>query len=133
MTEFNDRAIAEFRGYSGRGDAGGFGTNLVLIHSIGARSGLERVKPTLSLKDAGRLVIASSAGRPNHPGWYHNLRAHPDITIETLEDAEKVTTIELVGEQYTAAWRRLDADSRAFARHQQSPDRAGFRSSAQHR
>jgi deazaflavin-dependent oxidoreductase (nitroreductase family) len=89
MTEFNDRVIAEFRANSGRVETGGFGTNLVLIHSIGARSGTERVNPALSLKaGAARLVIASSAGRPNNPGWYYNLRAHPDITIETPEGTE---------------------------------------------
>jgi deazaflavin-dependent oxidoreductase (nitroreductase family) len=93
----------------------------MLIHSIGVRSGLERVNPALSLKDAtDRLVIASSAGRPNNPGWYHNLRARPDISIETPEGAEQVTAVELDGEQYTAAWRRFDANSPAFARSQQS-------------
>jgi deazaflavin-dependent oxidoreductase (nitroreductase family) len=121
MTEFNDRVIAEFRANRGRVDTGGFGTKLVLIHSIGARSGIKRVNPALSLKDAaGRLVIASSAGRPDNPGWYHNLRAHPDITIETPEGTEQVTAVELDGEQYDAAWRRFDADSPAFAEYQQS-------------
>ena len=121
MTEFNDRVIAEFRANGGRVDIGGFGTKLVLIHSIGARSGVERVNPALSLKDAtGRLVIASSAGRPDNPAWYHNLRAHPDITIETPEGAEQVTAVELDGEQYDAAWRRFDAESLAFAEYQQS-------------
>jgi deazaflavin-dependent oxidoreductase (nitroreductase family) len=121
MTEFNDRVIAEFRANGGRVETGGFGTNLVLIHSIGARSGTERVNPALSLKDgAARLVIASSAGRPNNPGWYHSLRAHPDITIETPDGTEQVTAVELDGEPYAAAWRRFDAASPAFARYQQS-------------
>lgn len=121
MTEFNDRVIAEFRANGGRVETGGFGTKLVLIHSLGARSRAERVNPALSLKDAtGRLVIASSAGRPDNPGWYHNLRAHPDITIETPQGAEQVTAVELDGEQYDAAWRRFDADSPAFAEYQQS-------------
>jgi deazaflavin-dependent oxidoreductase (nitroreductase family) len=69
---------------------------------------------------ADRLVIASSAGRPNNPGWYHNLRAHADISIETPDGAEQVTAVELDDEQYAAAWRRFDADSPAFARYQQS-------------
>jgi len=69
---------------------------------------------------ADRLVIASAAGRPNNPGWYHNLRAHPDITIETPEGAEQVTAIELDGDQYAAAWTRFDAQSPAFGQYQKS-------------
>jgi deazaflavin-dependent oxidoreductase (nitroreductase family) len=93
----------------------------VLIHSIGARSGAERLNPALSVKEtADRLVIASAAGRPNNPGWYHNLRAHPDITIETPEGAEQVTAIELDGDQYAAAWTRFDAQSPAFGQYQKS-------------
>ena len=121
MTEFNDRVIAEFRTNGGCVDTGGFGTKLVLIHSVGARTGAERVNPALSLKGAtDRLVIASSAGKPDNPGWYHNLRAHPDITIETPEGVEQVTAVELDGEQYTEAWRRFDADSPIFAQYQES-------------
>lgn len=119
MTEFNERIIAEFRANGGRVDTNGFGTGLVLIHSTGARSGAERVNPALSLKDGqDRLVIASSAGRPVNPGWYHNLRAHPDITIETPDGTEQVTAVELDGDQYATAWRRFDASSPAFARYQ---------------
>jgi hypothetical protein len=45
MTDSNDLVINEFRAHGGRVDIGGFGTNLVLIHSLGARSGVERVHP----------------------------------------------------------------------------------------
>jgi deazaflavin-dependent oxidoreductase (nitroreductase family) len=120
MTQFNDRIIAEFRAHGGRVETNGFGTGLVLIHSTGARSGTERVNPALSLKDGNdRLVIASSAGRPTNPGWYHNLRAHPDITIETPEGTEQVTAVELDGDQYAAAWHQFDNFSPAFARYEQ--------------
>jgi deazaflavin-dependent oxidoreductase (nitroreductase family) len=120
MSEFNERVIAEFRANGGRVRTGGFGTNLVLIHSIGARSGAERVNPARSLTDrADRIVIASSAGRLANPGWYHNLRAHPDITIETPDGVQQVTAVGLDAEQYHAAWRQFDALSPAFARYQQ--------------
>ena len=119
MTEFNDRVIKEFRATGGHVTTSGFGDKLVLIHSIGARTGVERVNPALSLKDGDdRLVIASAAGSPTNPGWYHNLRAHPDITIETAAGTKRVTAVELDDEEYTAAWRRFDAASPAFARYQ---------------
>jgi deazaflavin-dependent oxidoreductase (nitroreductase family) len=125
VSEFNDRVIAEFRANGGRVDTGGFGTNLVLIHSLGARSGAERVNPAMSLKDgADRLVIASAAGAPANPGWYHNLVAHPDITIETPDGTEHVAAVELDGEQYAVAWLRFQAASPAFNEYQR---RAGSR------
>ena len=73
MTEFNDRVNTR-----------GFGTNPGLIHSLGGRSRTERINHA-----ADRPVVASSADRPNHPGWYHNLRARPDITIETQRALSK--------------------------------------------
>lgn len=120
MTDFNDRVIAEFRANRGVVTTGGFGTKLVLIHSSGARSGTERVNPALSVRDGeNRLVIASAAGRASNPGWYYNLIAHPDITIETAHGTEHVTAVELDGNQYAEAWRRFDDSSPAFARYQQ--------------
>jgi len=119
VSEFNDRVIAEFRENGGRVDTGDFGTSLVLIHSVGARSGAERVNPAMSLTDGpDRLVIASAAGARANPGWYHNLVAHPDITIETPDGVEQVTAVELDGEGYAAAWRRFDATAPAFGRYQ---------------
>jgi deazaflavin-dependent oxidoreductase (nitroreductase family) len=106
-----------------RVDAGGFDTKLVLIHSIGARSGAECVNPAPSLKDApDRLVIASS-GRPDNPRWYRNLHAHP------AEGVEKVTAVELDDAQYAEAWRRFDAESPIFAQYRKSAGSRVYRSS----
>ena len=60
-------------------------TPLLLLHHIGARTGTERVNPVAYLADGDRYVIfASKAGAPTNPDWCHNLRAHPDVTIEKL-------------------------------------------------
>jgi deazaflavin-dependent oxidoreductase (nitroreductase family) len=120
MTEFNNLVIAEFRANDGRVDSYGFGTNLVLIHSLGARSGVERVNPVASVRDGQDwLIVASAAGSPTHPAWYYNLLAHPHITVETPEGSEQVTAIELAGDDYTAARRLFDALSPTFAEHQE--------------
>jgi deazaflavin-dependent oxidoreductase (nitroreductase family) len=117
IAEFNDRVIAEFRANSGH--VGSFGTNLVLIHSLGARSGVERVNPVLSLHDGDdRLVIASAAGSPTNPGWYYNLLAHPDIIIETPEGSEQVSAKELDGDEYAVAWQLFNPVSPELARYQ---------------
>lgn len=125
MSEFNDRVVAEFRANGGWVETGGFGDALVLIHSVGARSGRERVNPAMSLVDgADRLVIASAAGAEANPSWYHNLRVQPDTTIETADGIVAVTAVELDGDDYRQAWARFDAASRAFAEYQR---RAGSR------
>jgi deazaflavin-dependent oxidoreductase (nitroreductase family) len=55
---------------------------LVMLTTTGARTGLRRTLPVLALDDGDALVvIASNFGRPRHPAWYHNLRAHPDARV----------------------------------------------------
>lgn len=79
--KFNDRVIADFR--VNRGRVGPWGTNLILIHHRGARTGLERVTPAMSLRDGDAwLVVGSAMGAPRDPAWVHNLRVHPDVEID---------------------------------------------------
>ena len=58
---------------------------LVLVHHIGARSGVERVVPLayFTRSDGGSMIIASNGGSCTHPAWYYNLKAHPKVTVET--------------------------------------------------
>ncbi len=59
------------------------GKTLLLLHTIGAKSGQERVNPVAYVTDGERLVIiASKGGAPTNPNWYHNLLACPLVTIE---------------------------------------------------
>ena len=86
MTEFNDwnrKIIDEFRANGGK--VGGMfeGKTLLLLHSKGAKSQLERINPLAYVRDGGMfVVIASKAGAPTNPDWYHNIVAAPDITVE---------------------------------------------------
>ena len=86
MTEPNDwnaKIIEEFRANEGRVGGQFEGAPLLLLHSIGARSGEERVNPMMyqAVGDA-YAVFASKGGAPSNPDWYHNLIANPDATIE---------------------------------------------------
>jgi deazaflavin-dependent oxidoreductase (nitroreductase family) len=80
----NAAIIDEFRATGGRPGGEWAGTPIILVHHIGARSGIERVTPLgcLPLGDDRFAVVASSGGSPAHPAWYHNLKAHPEITVE---------------------------------------------------
>jgi deazaflavin-dependent oxidoreductase (nitroreductase family) len=56
---------------------------MLLLDHVGAKSGAKRTSPLAYVKDGNDFVIvASKGGHPKHPGWYHNLRANPDTTIQ---------------------------------------------------
>jgi deazaflavin-dependent oxidoreductase (nitroreductase family) len=58
------------------------GQPVLLLKVRGARSGLERETPLLYAEDGDRLVVvASKAGSPTHPAWYHNVKANPTVDI----------------------------------------------------
>jgi deazaflavin-dependent oxidoreductase (nitroreductase family) len=81
--DFNAQIIAEFRANHGRVGGHFDGATLLLLHTIGARSGRQYTNPVVYLADGGRYVVfASKAGAPSNPGWYHNLKAHPEVSIE---------------------------------------------------
>jgi deazaflavin-dependent oxidoreductase (nitroreductase family) len=84
MREFNDKLIEEFRANGGKVLSGPFvGAPLLLLTTTGAKSGRSTTTPLVYTRDGARIVIiASKAGAPKHPAWYHNLKAHPTPTIE---------------------------------------------------
>jgi deazaflavin-dependent oxidoreductase (nitroreductase family) len=87
MSDFNAAIIDEFRANGGKVGGQFEGAPMVLLHTIGARSGEERVNPLVYQADGDRIAIfGSKAGAPTHPAWYHNLLANPDLTVELGTD-----------------------------------------------
>ncbi len=83
MSDHNQHIINEFRANGGK--VGGYfaGRTLLLLHTIGAKSGQERVNPTAYVRDGERyVIIVSNNGRDTHSNWYYNLVANPLVTIE---------------------------------------------------
>ena len=110
---FNDQIIDEFRSNGGVTDM--FGTNLVLLHTVGAKSGEPRVHPVMALRDGSDwLVIASAAGNPKSPAWYFNIVAQPAFSIETPTGIVDVQASELEGAEWDAAWQAFTSASAAF-------------------
>ena len=82
MSEWNDKVIEELRANGGTAPSMG-GATLLILHTTGAKSGQERLSPLLYRERGDDLVIfASYAGAPVNPAWFHNLVAHPDVTVE---------------------------------------------------
>ena len=122
---FNDRIIDEFR--SNRGATAMFGTDLVLLHTVGARSGEPRVHPVMAIREGDDwLVIASAAGNPKSPAWYFNLVANPAVSIETPDGEVEVLAAELDGDEWDAAWRAFTTRSAALERYVQHAEGRQF-------
>ena len=80
MSDWNDMIIAEFRANGGTVER--FGRDLVIMHTLGAKSGEERLNPVMGIPEDGAwLVAATAAGHPSDPAWAHNLRAQ-DIGLQ---------------------------------------------------
>lgn len=81
--DFNSKIIEEFRANGGKVGGPFAGAPLLLLHTVGAKSGAERVNPMMYRKlDGGYAVFASKAGAPTNPDWYYNLVAHPEVRAE---------------------------------------------------
>ena len=93
-----DRAVVqEFRTNRGRVGGGFRGVPLLLLTHTGAKTGRRHTSPLTYLRDGDRLVIfASNFGDLNNPAWYHNLRAHPQATVEI--DGERFDVVASVAE-----------------------------------
>ena len=93
--ERNQKIIDEFRANDGKVGGHFEGKTLLILHTIGARTGKERIKPVAYVRDGKKYaVIASKGGAPTNPDWYHNILAHPRLTVEvgteTLQVEAKV-------------------------------------------
>ena len=83
MVDFNQQVIADFRANGGK--VGGMfeGAPVLILHTVGAKSGRAIVSPLVFHAEGGRyLIYASAGGADRHPAWYHNLVANPDLTVE---------------------------------------------------
>ncbi|OZM71737.1 nitroreductase family deazaflavin-dependent oxidoreductase [Amycolatopsis antarctica] len=127
MTDFaamNAKVIDEFR--ANGGEVGGMFANapLILVHHFGAKSGTERIAPLVYLAEGERLfVFASKGGSPENPAWYHNLLAHPEVTVEVGEDTFPVRATVLDGAERDRVYTRQAAAQPQFAEYQEKTDR----------
>ena len=112
---WNQAIIDEFHAKNGKG-VGGFGDRLMLLTTKGARSGEERTSPVMYHRDGERyIVVASKAGAPDNPGWYHNLRADPLARVEVGTESGTETFEVRAGEAEGEERERLWADRVAVA------------------
>jgi deazaflavin-dependent oxidoreductase (nitroreductase family) len=87
MSDWNDKIIKEFRENNGVVGGPFAGAHLLLLTTVGAKTGEKRISPMMYFPDGDtRIVVASKAGAPTNPGWYHNLMAEPSVHVEASVD-----------------------------------------------
>src|SRR5438105_8370202 len=119
LQDFNQRVIREFR--ANQGKVGGQLANMpvLLLTMTGAKSGRTITKPVVYTTDGDRLVvIASFAGAPKHPAWYHNLLAHPEATVEVGNERLRVKATVTTGEERQRLFDRQAAQMPIFVEYQ---------------
>ncbi|GAB3833726.1 nitroreductase family deazaflavin-dependent oxidoreductase [Dactylosporangium cerinum] len=124
MSDWNDKIIEEFRANEGRVGGNFEGAPLLLLHTVGARTGQERVHPVMYQKvDAGYAVFASKGGAPTNPDWYHNILAQPQVQAEIGTGTVKLAARVAEGEERERIWTAQKAAYPGFADYESKTSR----------
>ena len=122
--DWNRQVIEEFRANGGKVGGMWEGRPLLLLTTTGARSGKRHTTPTMYLPDGDRLLVfASKGGAPTNPDWYHNLLAHPEVTVEVGSETYKATATPLTGEERDRLYARQAELYPQFADYQKKTTR----------
>jgi deazaflavin-dependent oxidoreductase (nitroreductase family) len=118
--EWNAQVIAEFRANGGQvASSYDDPPPMVLLHTIGARTGQEHIVPMRAMPAGDALyVFASAHGSNRHPDWYHNVVAHPEIVIEQGTETIAVRVTEVAGAERDDIFRRQAARFPIFAEYE---------------
>ena len=113
--------------YEGSGGTDGTTMNglpVIILTTRGATSGKIRKTPLMRVEhDGGYAVVASKGGAPEHPLWYHNLRAHPFVELQDGPVRQDMTAHEATGEERALWWLRAVEAFPTYASYQTKTDR----------
>ncbi len=124
VNDFNATVIEQMRANEGRAGAPFEGAPLLILHHVGAKSGIERENPMMYRAVGDHFaVFASKAGAPTNPDWYHNLLANPDVSVEVGGETIAVTARVAEGDEREAIWEQHKTDNPGFAEYESKTDR----------
>jgi deazaflavin-dependent oxidoreductase (nitroreductase family) len=125
VKELNKGIIAEFR--ANKGKVARFSErDILLLTTTGAKSDEPRVSPLAYVTDGspGRLVVfASHLGAAHHPAWYHNLLAHPEVTVEAGTERLQATASTAEGAEHDRLYELLTSQLPGTDNHQSRAER----------
>jgi len=96
----------------------------LLLTTIGRKSGAKQLVPLIyGRTDGGVVVIASKGGAPEHPGWYRNLTANPEVEVQvgTERFRAKASTVE--GTERSKLWEQMVGIYAPYAAYQKKTER----------
>ncbi|WP_238419754.1 nitroreductase family deazaflavin-dependent oxidoreductase [Gordonia sp. 'Campus'] len=98
---------------------------IVLFTTTGAKSGKKRYVPLMRVEENGKyLMVASKGGAPEHPAWYHNVKANPQVTAQDGTEVKELTARELSdGDERDHWWELAVAAFPPYAEYQTKTDR----------
>jgi deazaflavin-dependent oxidoreductase (nitroreductase family) len=122
IEEINRRVIQQFR--AGGEIEGMQRDRLVVLTTVGAKTGRRRPTPMMFHRDGDSLVVvASNVGAPRHPDWYINLLANPKVTVEVGGEIYDAAATTAEGAERTRLWAMLKETYPFFADHEARTDR----------
>jgi len=100
------------------------GRPIVLLTVRGAKSGKLRYTPVMRVEHNGSYaVVASKGGAPEHPTWYFNIKAHPEIRLQDGTETKDYVAREVDGDERAEWWERAVEAFPNYAEYQQNTDR----------
>jgi len=97
---------------------------VVLFTTTGAKSGKKRYVPLMRVEEGGRYaMVASKGGDPEHPAWYHNVKANPAVTVQDGDTVATMTARELDGAEREHWWALAVEAYPPYAEYQTKTDR----------
>jgi deazaflavin-dependent oxidoreductase (nitroreductase family) len=120
----NVGVIDEFRANHGKVTGRHERSTLLLLTTVGARTGRQHTTPVGYMPDGERLLVfASKGGAPENPDWYHNLVAHPVVTVEVGDDKYEARATVLRGAERDRLYAKQVERSPAFGEYEQRTKR----------
>ena len=100
------------------------GTTILLLTTTGRASGEQRTTPLIHRTDDDRwVIVASKGGAPDHPDWYKNLTANPDLEIQVKDERIPVRARTAEGEERERLWELMNEVWPAYNDYQRKTDR----------
>jgi deazaflavin-dependent oxidoreductase (nitroreductase family) len=99
--------------------------SLVILHTAGAKSGEPRETPLFYRQEGDDVVVfASKGGAPENPAWYHNVLAHPEVTVELGDGTRTMRARVAEGDERDRIWSAQKDEWPQFAEYETKTDRA---------
>ncbi|HEX3639772.1 MAG TPA: nitroreductase family deazaflavin-dependent oxidoreductase [Ktedonobacteraceae bacterium] len=124
FNDFNQTVITEFRDNGGKVGGPFANMSLLLLTTIGAKSGQPRIAPLAYTTDGDHfIIIASKAGAPTNPDWYYNLLANPSVTVEIGQERFQARAAIAEGQERERLYAQMGAQLPQFLEYQQKTSR----------